>query len=206
MNDLTPKQGKVLDFVASQRKLGNSVSQRDIARHFGLSQNAIFQLIRYLRAKGYIDGASQHRGVRPSSSYADSITGKAGIPLVGRIAAGEPILAQESIEDHIDLNRIVSANGGKFFLKVAGDSMVDVGIMDGDYVAISPEATVQSGDIAAVLLGDEATVKRIYFEKDRIVLKAENRDGSFKNRYIRKSDPQVRIIGKVAGCFRDKCG
>jgi len=203
MNDLTNRQRQVLEHIAREKQLGNTPSQREIAAHFGLSQNAIFQLVRYLKAKGYIDGTIRHRGVKLSVSYLEQVTAREGMPLVGRIAAGEPILAQENIEERLDLNRMVTGRGGKFFLKVTGDSMVDAGIMDGDYVAVNPDAHVRSGDIAAILLGDEATVKRVHFEKDKVVLKAENRAGNFRNRYIRKSDPQMRMIGKVTGCFRD---
>jgi repressor LexA len=75
--------------------------------------------------------------------------------------------------------------------------------MDGDYVIVNPDAKVRSGDIAAVLVDDEATVKRVYMEKDRIKLKAENSSGAFRDRYINKGEAEVRIIGKVTGCFRD---
>jgi repressor LexA len=203
MNDLTAKQRGILEFIAKEKQLGNTPSQREIAAHFGLSQNAICQFVRYLRAKGYIEGTGRHRGVKLSANGSEQFAAEKGILVLGRIAAGEPILAQENIEDRLDLNQMVAQGGGKFFLKVTGDSMADVGIMDGDYVAVSPDAPVKSGDIAAVMLGDEATVKRIYFEKDRVVLKAENRAGSFRNRHIRKMDAELRVIGKVTGCFRD---
>jgi len=201
MDDLTAKQHSILEFIASQKHLGHTPSQREMARHFGLSQNAICQLIRYLRAKGYIDNTDRHRGLRLSDGYIG--TAGMGTPVVGRIAAGEPVLASENIEDHLDLNQIVASNGTRFFLKVAGESMVDAGIMDGDYVAVNPDAKVRSGDIAAVLIGEEATVKRIYLEKDTVVLKGENRNGTFRDRRISRADPEARIIGKVTGCFRD---
>ena len=203
MDDLTKKQRQVLEYIVREKGMGNSPSQREIANHFALSQNAIFQLVRYLRAKGYIDSTSRHRGIRLSAFCLEKIAGGKGIPVVGRIAAGEPILAQENIEERLDLNEMVAGSGGRFFLKVAGESMVDAGIMDGDYVAVNPDAPVRSGDIAVVLLSDEATVKRVLFEKDRILLKAENRGGVFRNRSIKRDDADVRIIGKVTGCFRD---
>jgi repressor LexA len=203
MDNLTAKQRNILEFIASRKRLGHSPSQREMAAHFGLSQNAICQLVRYLRTKGYIDSTAAHRGVKLSANYLKETSSEKGMPVLGRIAAGEPILAQENIEDHLDLNQIVAHKGGRFFLRVAGESMVDAGIMDGDYVAVSPDAQVKSGDIAAVLLGDEATVKRIYFEKGRVILKAQNRRGTFADRHISKADTQARVIGKVTGCFRD---
>jgi repressor LexA len=203
MNDLTAKQRGILEFIVGEKQLGNTPSQREIAAHFGLSQNAICQFVRYLRAKGYIEGTGRHRGVKLSAECCEQFAAENGLPVLGRIAAGEPILAQENIEDRLDINQMVAQNGGKFFLKVTGSSMVDVGIMDGDHVAVSPDAHVRSGDIAAVMLGDEATVKRIYFEKDRVVLKAENRAGTFRDRHVKKTDTELRVIGKVTGCFRD---
>lgn len=203
MDDLTAKQRNILEFIASRKRLGYTPSQREMATHFGLSQNAICQLVRYLRTKGYVDGTAAHRGMKLSTNYHREASPERGMPVLGRIAAGEPILAQENIEDHLDLNQIIAQKGGRFFLRVSGESMVDAGIMDGDYVAINPDAQVKSGDIAAVLLGDEATVKRVYFEKGRAILKAENRRGIFADRHISKANPQVRVIGKVTGCFRD---
>jgi repressor LexA len=203
MNDLTAKQRSVLEFIARAKRLGQAPSQREMASHFGLSQNAICQLIRYLRTKGYIDSTDAHRGVRLSGDYLKEMAAEKGMPLLGRIAAGEPILAQENVEDRLDLNQMVARKGARFFLKVSGESMVDAGIMDGDYVAVSPDAQVRSGDIAAVLLGDEATVKRIYFQRGRITLKAENHKGVFADRHISTADTEVRVIGKVTGCFRD---
>jgi repressor LexA len=202
MDDLTVKQRAILEFIAGEKRLNNTPSQREIASHFGLSQNAVCQLIRYLRKKGYIDCTSRHRGMKLAAACPAGIAGS-GLPLVGKIAAGEPILAQENIEEHLDLNQIVAGRGGKFFLKVTGDSMIDAGIMDGDYVAVNPDAKVKSGDIAAVLVGDEATVKCIYFGKGAITLKAANRTGEFRDRHIRRTESEVRIIGKVTGCFRD---
>jgi repressor LexA len=203
MDTLTTRQQSLLEFIAGRKRLGHTPSQREMAAHFGLSQNAICQLIRYLRNKGYIDETAAHRGVRLSQGYLREVAGDKGLPVLGRIAAGEPILAQENVEDHMDLNQIVAHKGGRFFLRVSGESMVDAGIMDGDYVAVSPDAQVKNGDIAAVLLGDEATVKRIFFERGGINLKAENRQGIFPDRHIGKGDSQVRVIGKVTGCFRD---
>lgn len=203
MDTLTTRQQSLLEFIAGRKRLGHTPSQREMAAHFGLSQNAICQLVRYLRNKGYIDETAVHRGVRLSQGYLREMAGDKGLPLLGRIAAGEPILAQENIEDHLDLNQIVAHKGGRFFLRVSGESMVDAGIMDGDYVAVSPNAPVKSGDIAAVLLGDEATVKCIFFERGGMILRARNKHGIFPDRHVGKTDTQFHLIGRVTGCFRD---
>ena len=93
---------------------------------------------------------------------------------MGRIAAGEPVLAEENIEDYFPLPTDIVGEGPSFLLTVKGDSMTEAGIFDGDYVVVRKQPTVENGEIAAVLLEDEATVKRFYKERDRIRLQPEN--------------------------------
>ena len=171
-----------------------------MGKHFNLSQNAIHQLIGYLKQKGYIVNEGGHRGLRLSKQYLQQR--KKGLPLVGRVAAGEPILADENIEDYVQLKELLGLSDDVFFLRVSGDSMVDEGIMDGDLVAVKPAGTVESGKIAVVLLDDEATVKRVFFEKNRIALKPANTAGGYKTRYIKSSQKDIRIVGRVIGCIR----
>ena len=121
---------------------------------------------------------------------------------MGRVAAGEPILAEENVDESLDLNEMFTRKDGAFLVQVAGDSMVDEGIMDGDYVVVQPSQTAQNGKIAVVLLDGEVTVKRLYVQKGRIVLKAANRKARYKTRYVRRGDKSVRIVGKVIGCIR----
>jgi len=121
---------------------------------------------------------------------------------VGAVAAGEPILAQENIEEYISLPDMFGRSGDAFLLKVVGDSMVDEGIMDGDLVLVKPNSTIANGQIGVVLLDDEATVKRIYIQRNRIALKSANRAAGYKTRYIKRAEKDVRIIGKVIGCLR----
>ncbi|HLB73140.1 MAG TPA: transcriptional repressor LexA, partial [Sedimentisphaerales bacterium] len=123
-------------------------------------------------------------------------------PLVGRVAAGEPILAEENIEEYVSLPDMFGRTDGAFLLKVVGDSMVDEGIMDGDLVLVRPTSTIDNGQIGVVLLDDEATVKRIYIQSNRIALKPANRAAGYETRYIKRSERDVRIIGKVIGCLR----
>lgn len=202
MEPLTPKQQRVLEFIAARLGDNNPPSQREIAAHFGLAQNAVYQLVGYLKDKGYLVDAGGHRGLRLSDAYRHEIETDAGLPLVGRVAAGEPILAQEHIEGHMTLEKLFRPDEGTFLLRVAGDSMVDEGIMDGDYVVVKAGSTIPNGQIAIVLLDDEATVKRVFVQKDRIALKAANRRARYKTRYIKRSDKDVRIVGKVIGCIR----
>jgi len=202
MEPLTEKQQKVLGFIEGRLRDNNPPSQREIAQHFGLAQNAIYQLVGYTKKKGYLVDSGGHRGLRLSKEYLDHIKQSEGIPIVGCVAAGEPILAEENIEGYINIEKLFTKSEGVFLLKVSGDSMIDEGIMDGDYVAVKPTSTIENGQIGVVLLDGEATVKRVYIQPNRIALKSANRAAGYKTRYINRTEQNVRIIGKVAGCFR----
>ena len=202
MEPLTEKQQKVLGFIEARLRGGHPPSQREIARHFRLVQNAVYQLVGYLKKKGYLVDIGGHRGIRLSEAYLQSRRRADGIPIVGRVAAGEPILAEENIEGYVNLKALFSPSENAFALRVAGDSMIDEGIMDGDVVIVEPGSTIKEGHIGVVLLDDEATVKRIHVQRDRIALKAANRAAGYKTRYIKQAEKDVRIIGKVIGCFR----
>jgi repressor LexA len=202
MEQLTDKQQKVLRFTEDRLEDNDPPSQREIARHFRLAQNAVYQLVGYLKKKGYLVDSGGHRGLRLSKAYLQRKSQSQGIPIVGRVAAGEPILAQENVEGYVNLNELLGQSKDMFVLKVAGDSMVDEGIMDGDYVVVKPTATIENGQIAVVLLDDEATVKKVYIQRDRIALKSANRAAGYKTRYIRKREKTVRIIGRVTSCLR----
>jgi repressor LexA len=202
METLTEKQLKVFRFIEGRLRNNNPPSQREIARYFGLAQNAVYQLVGYLKKKGYLVDSGSHRGLRLSKAYIGRMRQSEGIPVVGRVAAGEPILAEENIEGYIDLKRLFSPTKDTFILKVVGDSMADEGIMDGDFVVVKPTSEIENGQIGVVLLDDEATVKRIHIQRDRISLKSANRAAGYKTRYIRRGDKDVRIIGKVTGYFK----
>jgi repressor LexA len=202
MEPLTEKQQKVLRFIQTRLENNNPPSQREIAQHFGLAQNAVHQLITYLKKKGYLVDSGGHRGLRLSKAYLDRKRETEGIPVVGRVAAGEPLLAEENIEGYVDLKEIFGPTKGTFILRVVGDSMVDEGVMDGDFVVVKPCSTVENGQIAVVLLDDEAAIKRIYIQRGRIALKSANKAAGYKTRYIKRGDKNVRIIGKVTGCLK----
>ena len=202
MEALTEKQQRVLAFIESRLQEGKPPSQREIARHFHLAQNAVYQLIRYLRAKGYLIDSGGHRGLRLSSEYLDGKKQTQGVPIVGRVAAGEPILAEENVEGYADLNEFLDLREDVFLLKISGDSMIDEGIMDGDYVAVQPADKIENGRIGVVLLEDEATVKKIYIQRDRIALQPANKAAGYKTRYVKRGNERVRIVGKVIGCIR----
>jgi repressor LexA len=202
MEPLTEKQLKVLKFIEKRLKDNRPPSQREVAEHFSLAQNAAYQLINYLKDKGYLVNLGGHRGLRLSKEYIEKKKQTDGIPVVGRVAAGEPILAEENIEGYVDLKELFGRSADRFILKVVGDSMVDDGIMDGDYVVVQPRQKIENGQIGVVLVDDEAAVKRIYIRRDRIALEPANKAAGYKTKYIKRGQKNVRIIGKVTGCFR----
>ena len=202
MKPLTKKQHQILTFIENRLNDNNPPSQREIAEHFGLAQNAVCQLIGYLKDKGYLADTGSHRGLRLSESYLEQIQQAEGIPVIGRIAAGAPILAEQNIEGNIDLKKLFKPTKDTFILKIRGDSMVDEGIMDGDYVVVQPVTAIENGRIGVVLLDDEATVKKVYVRRDHIALEPANKAAGYKTRYIKRGSQKVRIIGRVVGCFR----
>lgn len=201
MKPVTRKQKMVLDHVVKQLAAGQPPSQREMADHFDMAQNSIYQLVGYLKKKGYLEDLGGHRGLRLSRRYAKQIQKSSGIPVVGRVAAGMPILAEENIESYLDLANMVKRPKGVFSLRVAGDSMIDDGIMDGDYVLVRPRNEIDNGRIGVVLIDDEATVKRIFKQKNRVVLKSANKKARYKPIYISAKE-NLRIIGQVIGCVR----
>lgn len=202
MELLTEKQQKVFAFIEERLRGGNPPSQREIARHFKLAQNAVYQLVGYLKKKGYLSDSGGHRGLRLSKEYLDEKRRTEGIPVVGRVAAGEPILAQENIDEYANLKELLGLPADAFLLKVVGESMIDEGIMDGDFVAVRPSRTIENGKIGVVLLDDETTVKRIYIQRDRITLQPANKAAGYKTKYVKRGSKRVRIVGSVIGCIR----
>ena len=202
MELLTEKQWKVFAFIEARLRAGDPPSQREVARHFKLAQNAVYQLVGYLKKKGYLSDSGGHRGLRLSKGYLDEKRRTEGIPVVGRVAAGEPILAQENIDEYANLKELLGLPADAFLLKVSGESMIDEGIMDGGYVAVRPSKTIENGKIAVVLLDDETTVKRIYIRQDRIALQPANKAAGYKTKYVKRGSKRVQIVGRVIGCIR----
>ncbi len=120
-----------------------------------------------------------------------------GLPVVGQVAAGQPILAEENIEDYVQVPPIAGGDQGEYVLRVRGESMKDVGILEGDYVVVRPQDTATDGEIVVALVGEEATVKRFFRESDHVRLQPEN--ASMEP--IRSKD--VRVLGRVVGLFRN---
>lgn len=178
---LSPRQKEILRFILSEvRKKGYPPSVREIGRSVGLSSSStVHAHLANLERKGYLKrGQALPRAIevlRPSGAPARAESKNlVSVPLVGQIAAGEPLLAEENIEDYLPLPTEFTGSGDNFMLRVTGDSMIEAGIFDGDYVVVRKQNTVENGDIAAVMIEDEATVKRFFRERSQIRLQPEN--------------------------------
>ncbi|NND68212.1 MAG: transcriptional repressor LexA [Halioglobus sp.] len=173
MEKLTARQQQVLDIIRRHiDDTGYPPTRADIAQELGFkSANAAEEHLKALARKGAIEmipGAS--RGIRLPES--------AGIPVVGRVAAGNPVLAQEHIEDYCDLPPNFFRPSADYFLTVTGDSMIDIGIFDGDLLAVHSTPLANNGDIVVARIEDEVTVKRLHKTKSRHVVELlpENQD------------------------------
>jgi repressor LexA len=119
-----------------------------------------------------------------------------GLPLVGHVAAGEPILAEENIEEYLEVPDVIGGETGDYILRVRGDSMIGAGILEDDFVVVRPAEVADNGEIVVALINDEATVKSFYKEKDQVRLEPANK--AYKP--IRTTD--AKILGRVVGVFR----
>jgi repressor LexA len=178
MSDITPRQQRILDVIAETvRTRGYPPTVREIGEAVGLtSSSSVHAQLANLERKGLLTkDATKPRAMSLSEPRVDG----AVVPLLGRIAAGAPVLATENIEEHITVPySFVSGNADHFALRVAGDSMIGAGILDGDVVVIRSQATAQDGQVVAALLPgpaeDEATVKRLGHDDARVMLIPEN--------------------------------
>ncbi len=191
--EMTRRQQEVLEYIYRYaRENGYPPTIRGIGEHFGIrSPNGVADHLKALIRKGEIR-------VSPNRARAIELLRRpeTGIPLVGRIAAGAPILAAENIEDHITIERMFPMDGRCFALRVKGDSMIEDGIHDGDIVVVRPQRSAENGDIVVALLDDEATVKRFYREKRHVRLQPAN------SAYAPIVATQVEICGRVIGVIR----
>src|SRR5438552_3932249 len=197
---LTERQQAILDFINEYvDSNGFPPSVREIGRHFKIYPATVQDHISALERKGALHKKrfqSRSLSVPASSRPAAG----SGIPIVGKVAAGLPLLAQENIEDMIHLPKDW-APAGAFLLKVQGRSMEGAHILDGDYVLVHPQQTAANGDIVVALIEDEATVKRFYRTDRGITLKPEN--PKFQPIEIERSEGTAfRLIGRVMGVLR----
>ena len=209
--ELSERQEEILAFLSDFTcKNGYPPSVREIGDAVGLSSSStVHSHLNTLEDKGYIRrdpssaralsiisrdrGLSMDKAMNPSRQLPRNVI---ELPLVGRVAAGIPSLAAQDIEDSMILPTQIVGDTGSFMLTIKGDSMVEVGIFDGDYVVVKEQPTANNGDIVVALIEDEATVKTFYRETDRIRLQPENH--SMEPIYVRN----VTILGKVIALLR----
>ncbi|MGB9839579.1 transcriptional repressor LexA [Thermovenabulum sp.] len=196
--DLTPRQKQILEYIYDfVRTKGYPPSVREICAATNLRSTAtVHGYLVQLEKKGYLSRDPQ----KPRAI--DVIDKKAlnnqvvDVPLIGKVTAGQPILAEENIEEIYSLSKELLHDSNVFMLKVQGDSMIEAGIMNGDYVFVKVTNTAENGDIVVALIEDKATVKRFYKEDNFIRLQPEN---PYMQPIIVKD---VKILGKVIGLFR----
>jgi len=197
MNRLTEKQAKILDFLKSYtQEKGYPPTFREIGEYFGFQWAASRVHLKAIEKKGFIR-------MIPATSRGIEIIGlnqsaSLALPVAGKIRAGKPILAIENIDSHIVVDKSLFPSEDAFSLKVTGDSMVDAGILDGDFVVVRPQNAIKNGEIGVVLIGNEATVKRVFKDRGKITLKPENRE--LKPETLSEDD--VAVLGKVLGVIR----
>lgn len=214
---LTDRQQEVFNFIVThidEKGYPPTIREMQLGLTIGSLRGVTIHLDA-LQKKGYIerlsskDGPRTSRGIRIlarlESRGRDEDTGLRRMPLIGTIAAGTPLLANQNIEDIIAIPNQLLRSGGKdcFLLRVQGESMTGAHILPGDLVIILPQATAENGDIVAVRLGEEATVKKFARHGNRIELQAQN--PNFAPIPLRKSD-NAAIIGKVVGLLRGYSG
>jgi repressor LexA len=200
---LTPTQERVFSFLKDYiGEKGFPPTLREIASHFGLKgPKAPQKTLTILERKGFIrkiPGGS--RTIEILSSPPVRLTQILPIPLIGRVQAGEPILAVENIEGYINLDRSLVSSEDVFLLRVQGDSMIDAHIQDGDFALVKPQPTAENGEIVVALIEDEATIKRIFQKRDLIRLEPAN--PRMEPIIVKKGGKKVTIVGKVVGIFR----
>jgi repressor LexA len=204
--DLTKRQQEIFDFIGKySAKYGYPPTVRDIGKAVGLASSstvhahlANLEKIGLLRRDPSKPRAIEllDRAVGNAVDSVRSIVRAEGLPLVGSVAAGQPVLAEENIEEYISVPEVAGGGDGEYLLRIRGDSMKNAGIIEGDIVVVRPQETAREGEIVVALLGEEATVKRFFRESDHIRLQPENETME----PIRSKE--VKVLGRVVGLLR----
>jgi len=202
---LTKKQKVVLDFIRGwYSRKGYPPTVREIASSIGVrSTNAVHNYLKILYRKGYLDREDmKSRTWRPVDAGEAAAT--VSVPVVGRIAAGSPLLVEENLLGAVRVDASMVGGGeGTFALQVAGDSMVEAGILDGDIVFVNPHLPITPGDVVVAMIGGEATVKYYFRDKNAVRLQPANR--AMAPIYLapdRGSQVETQVTGKVTGVYR----
>jgi len=204
--ELTKRQQEIYDFIGKySAKYGYPPTVRDIGKAVGLaSSSTVHAHLSNLEKAGLLrrDPTKPRaiemldRAVGTAAGAIRSVVGQTGLPVVGQVAAGQPILAEENIEEYVEVPALAGGDQGEYVLRVRGDSMKNAGILPDDYVVVRPQETAVDGEIVVALVGEEATVKRFFREADHVRLQPENETlEPIRSR-------EVRVLGRVVGVFR----
>jgi repressor LexA len=209
MEELAPRQREILEYIASViDQKGVAPTYREIGDALNIrSTNGVSDHVKALLKKGYLSrhtapGSARSLSLteRSNTSFHDQST--VAVPVIGRVAAGTPLLAEENYDTSVRLDAsLVPANTPCFALRVTGESMIDDGIFDGDLVIVRQQRVVRNGEIAVVRVEDEATVKRFYHEGDHLRLEPAN---ATMKAIIVTPGPGVEVVGKVIGLVRTR--
>jgi len=213
MQGLTARQEQTLDFIRkSIEERGYPPTLREIGEYMGIrSTNGVNDHLRALERKGYLRREDmKSRALKLVSSSANESSVPVKVPdddlvevrVLGRVAAGLPLLAEENVIDTVRVDRMLVRGGREVFgLRVTGDSMIEAGIMSGDYIFVKKQSTAERGDIVVALIGDEATVKYFYPERDYVRFQPAN--SQMAPILVRASDfKSTMLLGKVVGVYR----
>ena len=201
---LTTRQQQIYEFIKRYTtEKGYPPTVRDIGRAIGLtSSSTVHAHLANLERLGMLRrDPTKPRAMEVLADKAKRAVVPSGLPLIGRVAAGSPILAEENIEEYVEVSPLAGGDGGDFVLEVRGDSMKNAGILNGDTVVVRKQATASDGDIVVAIVGEddaeaEATVKRYFRERDHIRLEPENEN------FEPIRSPDVKLAGRVIGVFR----
>jgi repressor LexA len=201
---LTTRQQQIFEFIKRHTQdKGYPPTVRDIGQAIGLtSSSTVHAHLANLERAGVLRRDPTKPRAMEVLDKAKRAIVPSGLPLVGRVAAGTPILAEENIEEYVEVSPLAGGDAGDFVLEVRGDSMKNAGILDGDTVVVRKQATASDGDIVVAIVGEEdepeaeATVKRYFRERDHIRLEPENED------FEPIRSPDVKLVGRVIGVFR----
>jgi repressor LexA len=201
--NLTKRQQEIVDFIKKySARYGYPPTVRDIGRAIGLtSSSTVHAHLANLEKAGMLRrDPSKPRAIELLVDKAKRVAlpgGDGGLPVVGQVAAGQPVLAEENIEEYVDIPPLAGGDEGEYVLMVTGDSMIGAGIHDGDHVVVRTQATARDGEIVVALVGDaEATVKRFFKEADHVRLQPEN------DALEPIVSTEVSVLGKVVGVLR----
>lgn len=199
-SNLTARQRDILDMIRSfilRNGLPPTISE--VCAHFKFKPSSCFDHLRALERKGYLTRSSKARSIKLKEGEIPSVAQNGiSVPIVGKVKAGVPILATENIDGYVLLDSFWARDKDVFLLRISGNSMKRVGILDDDLALVCPQEMAEEGEIVVALINDEATLKRFHRKKGKVWLKSEN--PSHKSIWVK--DGSFQLVGKVIGIFR----